>query len=105
VRRKGRVDVTQGSIVIALRAIGASVQPLSAVGRGCPDLLCGWDGKNVLMEIKQPYGPRGGTSEDGQLLNTEQLKWHRAWKGQVAVVRSIDQAMDALGIDKPEVPR
>ena len=103
-RRKGRVDVTQGSIVIALRAIGASVQPLSAIGDGVPDLLVGWENRNVLMEVKQPYGPRGGSSADGQLLNEEQIKWHRAWKGQVAVVRSIDQALDALGVEKPEVP-
>ena len=44
-RRAARVDRNQAEIVVALRAGGASVQPLHAVGKGVPDLLVGWRGK------------------------------------------------------------
>ena len=47
-----RVDANQPVIVAALRAIGATVQHLHAVGQGCPDILVGYDGVNFLMEIK-----------------------------------------------------
>ena len=36
---KKRTDFNQQEIINALRAIGCSVQDLSQVGRGCPDLF------------------------------------------------------------------
>lgn len=37
--RAARVDANHGAVVAALRAAGCLVLDLSAVGRGCPDLL------------------------------------------------------------------
>lgn len=84
--QRRRVDDNQAEIVEALRAIGATVTHLHANGHGCPDLLVGWQGVNVLMEVKQPKGR----------LNTRQARWHRQWAGQVCVVTSSQEAWDVL---------
>jgi len=94
-RRAARIDPNHVEIVLALRAAGVSVQTLAREGNGVPDLLCGWRGENHLLEVKPPPGPKGGESR-GQ-LNPRQRQWHQAWRGRVHVVRSIDDALDAIG--------
>jgi len=84
--RAAKVDANQGDIVEPLLAIGASVQSLARVGNGCPDLLVGWRGHNVVMEVKMP----------GEKLNAVQKPWHRDWKGRSHVVRSFDEALAVL---------
>ena len=49
----GRVDNNHTAIVLALRAIGATVQSLASVSGGCPDLVVGYHGRNVLLEVTQ----------------------------------------------------
>ena len=85
-RRAAKVDVGQAAIVEALRGIGCTVQSLAAVGSGCPDLVVGFRGRNLLLEVKAPPGPRGGKSKDGQALGVAQVRWALAWRGQSAVV-------------------
>lgn len=84
-RRNGRTDNNQNEIVAALKAIFATVQTLTNVGDGCPDLLVGFQGKNYLMEIKQ--------NDKACKLSQGQVKWHAIWMGQVAVVRTPDEAV------------
>ena len=95
-RRAARRDATEDAIVAALLAAGATVHHLSAAG--VPDLLVGFRGRNLLIEVKQPAGPRGGSSRDGQRLGELQLAWHRAWRGHVAVVHSATEALAAVGL-------
>lgn len=83
-RRKRRVDSNQAEIVEALRSHGCSVEVLSDVGRGVPDLLVGYDGKNLLLEVKSPDGA----------LNKDQFEWHGYWRGQVRLVESAREALD-----------
>lgn len=92
-RRASRVDANQPAIVYALRAVGATVEPLHAVGGGCPDILVGYAGRNLLMEIKD-----GRLSPSRITLTEDQIKWHAAWRGQRTVVRSVDEALQALGV-------
>ena len=92
-RRAARVDNNQTEIVEALRRMGATVQDLSPVGKGCPDILVGFQGRNVLMEIKRPDGPKGGRA--GRHLTTDQKLWHLRWRGQVCIVRTVDEAIQA----------
>ena len=47
-----RVDVNQKEIVKTLRDFGASVVDLSKVGHGVPDLLVGYAGLTILVEVK-----------------------------------------------------
>jgi hypothetical protein len=89
VRRAARVDANQAEIVAALRRVGATVQPLHAVGKGCPDLLVGFRQKNFLFEVKDGRRP---PSE--RKLTTDEARWIGGWRGPVVVVTS---AFEAIG--------
>lgn len=90
-RRAAKTDDNQAEIVAALRKIGASVQPLHAVGQGCPDLLVGWRGITSLLEVKDGKKP-----PSARKLTPDQEKWHAAWMGQVTVVETVEQAILAV---------
>ena len=47
-----KVDSNQTRVVKALRELGATVQHLHAVGKGCPDIVVGYKNRNYLLEIK-----------------------------------------------------
>jgi lambda repressor-like predicted transcriptional regulator len=91
--RAAKIDANQVEIVAALRKVGASVQMLSAVGQGCPDLLVGFEKRNILMEVKD-----GKKIPSKQKLTPDQVIWHQGWQGKVIVVRSVDEALQALNI-------
>jgi hypothetical protein len=91
VRKAARVDANQALIIGALRACGASVQPLHQLGSGAPDLLVGHRGRNLLMECKDGRKP-----PSAQKLTPDQETWHAQWHGQVIVVNSASQAIAAL---------
>lgn len=90
-RRAAKVDDNQPEIVAALRAAGYSVQSIAAVGKGCPDLLVGCRGKNLLMEVKD-----GSKPPSKRKLTPDEQTWHAAWRGQVCVVESVDDALAAV---------
>lgn len=100
-RHAAKVDTNQPEIVRALRKVGCSVQSLSAVGRGCPDLLVGRAGAAYLLEVKDDGHRRNRdphASEIEQQLTPMQLDWHRTWRGHVAVVHSAEEALKAVGL-------
>jgi len=84
--RNAKVDANQTEIVKHLRKLQASVQILSAVGKGCPDLLVGYKGHNILMEVKVKKGK----------LTPDQVVWHLTWHGAVVIVRTPAEAEAAL---------
>lgn len=90
--RAAAVDANQSEIVAALRGVGATVQPLHTVGKGCPDLAVGWRGQNYFLEVKDGKKP-----PSARTLKPDQVEWHGGWKGQVAVVKSVDEALSAIG--------
>jgi len=90
-RRAAKVDANQPDIVAALRKIGATVQPLHAVGQGCPDLLVGWRGMNTVIEVKD-----GSKPPSARKLTPDQVEWHAEWRGQVTVVETVEQAIEAV---------
>ena len=51
-RRAAKVDDNQAEIVATLRYVGCSVTSLASIGRGCPDIVVGYNGVNYLLEIK-----------------------------------------------------
>lgn len=87
-RYAARVDANQKDVVAALRRIGATVEPLHRVGGGCPDLLVGFRGRNLLIEVKD-----GNKPPSERKLNAIQVDWHGGWKGQVAVAEDADAAV------------
>jgi len=86
-----RVDDNQKSIVDVFRGLGASVQILSDVGKGCPDLLIGIFGKNFLIEIKDGAKPESAR----KLTKFERIFFDR-WKGHVCVINSEREAIDFI---------
>jgi hypothetical protein len=91
-RKTARVDANQAVIVDALRAIGASVQSLAMVGRGVPDLLVGFRAQTYLLEVKDGEKP-----PSARRLTPDEAAWHDSWRGQVATVASIEEALHAIG--------
>jgi hypothetical protein len=85
-RRAANVDTVQPEIAAGLTRAGVKIVYLHQLGNSVPDLLCGWRGKNILLECKT------GTDK----LSDGQSDWHASWPGQVAVVRSFKEAMDAV---------
>lgn len=94
-RQAASVDANQSKIVKGLRAVGASILHLHAVGKGCPDILVGFRGENFLMEIKD-----GDKTPSKRKLNKGQVDWHRAWRGQVVVVNDYDEALAVIFKDR-----
>lgn len=88
----GKSDSNQAEIIDALRVIpGCSVQVLSAVGDGCPDLLVGYRGFNFLFEVKDPTQPKHRHE-----LTDDQRAFHGAWNGQVQKVFSLKEIITAM---------
>ena len=81
-RYDARRDSNEKEIVDALKAVGASVERLDVI-----DLLCGYRGINYLLEVKTPDGA----------LNEKQSDWIRAWNGGIYIVRTVDEALRAIG--------
>ncbi len=86
-RRAARTDANQSAVVEALRAVGASVTLTYQVGAGYPDLSVGFRGATFLLEVKTAKGT----------LTTGERQWLADWRGHTAVVRSVDEALQAIG--------
>lgn len=91
-RKYGKIDANQTAVVSALRAAGATVQSLAAVGGGVPDLLVGYKSHTILMEVKD-----GNKPPAQRKLTEDQLKWHGAWNGgTLCVVDGPEAALRVL---------
>ena len=86
-----RIDLNQKSIVDGLRACGVSVQSLAALGKGVPDILCGHRGRNLVFEVKNPLQP-----PSKRKLTFAEEEWHDSWRGQVAVIETLEDALKIL---------
>lgn len=89
-RSWGKPDANHAAIVAALRQVGVFVQTLTAVGDGCPDLLCSYRGAMTLVEVKRPR----------KRLRPNQERWRARWdpRAPYAVVETIDDAIRATTI-------
>lgn len=93
-RRAARTDANHSEVVRALLDAGCSVQSLAMVGCGVPDLLV-WSptAGYVLVEVKD-----GDKAPSKRALTPDQVKFHRAWKGPIAVVETVAEALAAVGV-------
>ena len=85
---KKRVDNNQLEIIKAFQSMGATVLNLSAVGKGCPDLLIGYKNISVLVEVKSKTGK----------FTEPQLKFIKQWQG--GAVNRIDSVDGAIRLIK-----
>lgn len=83
-RRAAKIDANQGAIVEALRKVGAKVHYIKEP----VDLVVGFRGRNVLLEVKN----ESGRDE----LTQAQKDFIAGWPGEVHVVRDVPQALTAV---------
>jgi Holliday junction resolvase len=87
-----RIDTNHKEIVESLRKLGATVVSLAAMKHGCPDLLVGYAGETVLMEIKRDAKAK---------FTPDQLDFLGKWRGgAISRVDSVEAAIRALGITR-----
>jgi len=85
-----RIDTNHKEIVKALREAGASVVSLASMKHGCPDLLVGYAGETLMMEVKKDSKAR---------FTPDQLEFMAKWKGgPISRVDSVEAAIRALGV-------
>ena len=84
--RNAKTDKNQREIVDGLRKMGFSVQVLSRVGQGFPDIMVGGFGRNFLFEVKSEHGR----------VNEKQIEWFSCWKGQAKVIRNLDEVIQEI---------
>ncbi len=90
-RQRARVDVNQKAVVTELRQLGCFVEPaLSRLGGGVPDLLVGFRGRWILVELKNPDMP-----PSKQRLTQDEERWHEAVgdRGPVIVATAAEEVM------------
>lgn len=89
-RWAARADANQAEIVKALRDAGAVVWHI----KWPVDLIVGFQGRTILMEIKRPKGGKY-TDDQKSFLST--------WTGgTVATVRDVEGALRAIGVSELE---
>ncbi len=86
-----RIDENQNEIVIALRKCGAYVRIISQ-GDGIPDLLVGYRGYTILMEVKD-----GDKVPSKRKLTEAEEAFFKDWRGgMLAIVNDVEEALDIL---------
>lgn len=88
-RFAAKADRNQPEIVAALKAAGCDVM---FIGKPV-DLLAAKNGVNYLLEVKVPKGK----GEPGGRLTPEQEEFFANWRGQKAVVRTAEEALQVVG--------
>ena len=90
-RTAARRDDGENEIVKALRQAGAVVRVVTQ-GDGIPDLLVGYNGFTILMEVKD------GTKPPSKRKLTEaEEKFFAEWDGgMLVIVNSVDEAIETL---------
>jgi len=90
-RRANRIDENQNDIVAALRKAGATVRVISQ-GDGIPDLLVGFKGETILLEVKD-----GNKPPSARTLTPAEQKFFNEWEGGLCmVVKSVEDALELL---------
>ena len=81
-RRAAKRDANEREIIDALESVGASVEQLDKF-----DLVVGYRGINYLLEVK----------DIGGRLTASQRKYSDEWRGQYAIVWTVEEALQAIG--------
>jgi hypothetical protein len=98
-RRAAHIDDNQVDIVIALQNAGCTTQSTASLGAGFPDVIVGFKGVNVLMEIKNPLRDTPSQRRADRDSLEAQAKFRKYWNGQVAVVTTPQEALDVVAAE------
>lgn len=108
-KHAGRNDRNHTPIVHHLKSLGYSVQSLSSVGGGCPDIMVAtflyFNGRhiptNLIFEIKVEEATIKRIKKKlenpiVQSTDSVQIAWHKTWTGQKALVSSVGEILTIL---------
>ena len=95
VRRANRRDANHSKIVKELRQIpGISVADTGDLGNGFPDIVVGYKGKNLMIEIKDGEKP-----PSGRKLTPDEKEFHDTWRGQVCIATCTNDVFDLIKLE------
>lgn len=94
-RRAHRQDGNHAAIKRAFERMGCSVADLSALGNGCPDILAGFGGLSILVEIKD-----SDKSPSKRKLTPAEERFRMNWKGGYKVVENLDHVEETVNLLK-----
>lgn len=83
-----RRDANESEIIDALTQAGCDVV---GVERQPFDIVVGRAGRTYLLEVKTAKGK----------LKVSQIKFRETWRGHYAIVRTVDDALRAVGLSTP----
>ncbi len=89
--QRARTDGNHTAVMDALRAAGISALSIAAVGNGCPDIVAGFRGRNVLIEVKD-----GDKAPSARKLTPDEAKFHDSWMGYVVIANSPLEAVQKV---------
>ena len=91
IRRAAKIDDNQNELVALIRAMGVSVAITSAAHDGFTDLVMGFGGVTVLVEIKD-----GSKEPSRRKLTPPQKIFHGSFKGAITVIETEQQAIELV---------
>lgn len=88
-----RTDGNHSEIVTGLRAVGAFVQSIASVGRGCPDVICAYRGRWYVAELKD-----GSKPPSHRRLTEAEKVWHEQVgdRAPIYIWESLDEALAVI---------
>ena len=88
-------DRSHQGIVDALRVAGCSVREIQSPTKGLPDLICGFQGRDHMVEAKNPSKSGRQTVKAG--FSEAQEEFAAGWRGaRVNVVRTPQEAFELV---------
>jgi len=91
IRRAAKIDENQPALVELIRAMGVSVAITSAAHDGFTDLVIGFGGVTVLVEVKD-----GSKPPARRKLTPQQVTFHGSFKGAITVIENEQQAAELV---------
>lgn len=87
-----KADTNQPSLVKQIRQLpGVTVALTHRLGKGFPDAVIGFNGRNYLAEIKDPSLP-----PSKRKLTPDEQKFFDEWTGQISVIETIDDVIQLI---------
>jgi hypothetical protein len=89
--KAAKADSNQKEIVQYFRKMGVDVFHTHTVGGGFPDVVLGYKGVNMLVEIKD-----GSKPPSARALTKQERKFHAEWGGDVQIVETLDDCLELI---------
>lgn len=87
-RRAAKTDANQSDIIKVFEQLGVSVEDTSGAHNGFTDIVVGYKGITVLVEIKN-----SANVPSKRRLTDDQVKVHDRFQGAITVVETQEQAI------------